>query len=282
MTGKFRLSKRAPADRPDVSATTLVWSAIAFSRERQLTVVAAGVAFYAFNFLVALAVLVYATLTLVGPGNFLVVTAERLTGVESAALNRFFEQVGGKAAGRRRAVVLAVAISVWSSFRLLSAVESVFAEVYKGRQNRSPARRLLDSVLVFVAVTLAVVVMAAVASLFLLGTTTRLWILAGPLVVWVALVVLFFPVYYQFSGHETSLGEVLPGAAVAAAGWTLSALALRVYVGVSESVDLYGVVGAVFLVLTWLYVVALSLLVGVVLNATLAGRLDDGSGADVE
>jgi membrane protein len=265
-----------------VSATTLVRTAAAFARERQLTVDAAGVAFYAFNFLVALAVLVYTALSLVGTGNFLVVTAEALTGVETAALRRLFEEVGGDATGRRRAVALALAISLWSSFRLFGAVESVFAEVYRTRQDRSLARRLLDSLLVLLAVTLTVTVMAAAASLFLFRTGIRAWVVAGPLVVWVALVVLFFPVYYQFSGHDASLGEVLPGAAVAAAGWTLSALALRVYVGVSESVDLYGVVGAVFLVLTWLYVVALSLLVGVVLNATLAGRLDDGSGADVE
>ena len=257
-----------------------MWDAAVFARERRLTVDAAGVAFYAFNFLVALAVLVYATFTLVGPGNFLVVTAERLTGVESAALNRFFERAGGNAAGRRRAVVLALLVSAWSSFRLLGAVESVFAEVYATRQERSLLRRVLDNLLVLVAVTLTVVAMAGLASLFLLRTGTRLWIVAGPLLVWVALVVLFFPVYYQFSGHDASLREVLPGAAVAAAGWTLSALALRVYVGVSQSVDLYGVVGAVFLVLTWLYVVALSLLVGVVLNATLAGRLDHHSRAD--
>jgi membrane protein len=251
-----------------------VRTAASVARERQLTVDAAGVAFYAFNFLVALSVLVYTALAVVGTGSALVVTGEALTGVEPATLRRLFEEVGGSAAGRTRAVGLALAISAWSSFRLFGAVESVFAAVYRTRQDRPLLRRLLDSLLVLVAVTLTVVVMATLASLFLFRTGTRLWVVAGPLAVWVALVVLFFPVYYQFSGHDVSLPEVLPGAAFAAAGWTLSALGLRVYVGISESVDLYGVVGAVFLVLTWLYVVSLSLLFGVVLNAALAGRFN--------
>jgi membrane protein len=47
-----------------------------------------------------------------------------------------------------------------------------------------------------------------------------------------------------------------------------------VYAGVSRSVDLYGVVGGLLLLLTWLYVGGLALLLGVVVNAVLAGRVD--------
>lgn len=49
-------------------------------------------------------------------------------------------------------------------------------------------------------------------------------------------------------------------------------------VDVSESVDFDGVVGAVLLVLTWLCVVGLPILLGGILNALLADRIEASEG----
>lgn len=249
-------------------------SVIAIAREKQVTVDAASLAFYAFNSFVALAVLVYATFSVLGTGTVLPGLLQALTGVGAVEFQRLFEQVGGGTAGRRRAIVLAVAIAVWSSLRLFRAVESVFVEVYEIRKERSVLEHLVDSVLVLVVVTVTIAVLASVGTLFLFRTTGWLWSVLGPFVMWLALVVLFFPMYYTFSDEDASGREILPGTAFAAAGWTISAIVLRVYLGMSESVDLYGVVGALLLVLTWLYVVGLSILLGVISNAHLAGRID--------
>lgn len=252
----------------------IIASTVAVAREKQITVNAASIAFYGFNSLLALAVLIYSAFALSGTGNALAITLEALTGVGAVEFQRVFEQVGGDAGGRRRAVVLASAISVWSSLRLFRAVESVFVEVYEVRKERSFLSHLVDSVLVLVAVAVTVVAMIVVGSLFLFRGTGVLWTVLGPFVLWVALVVLFLPMYYTFPGDDVPAREALPGAAFAAAGWTVSAAGLRVYLRVSESVDIYGVVGAVLLVLSWLYLVCLSLLLGVVLNALLADRIE--------
>jgi membrane protein len=103
------------------------------------------------------------------------------------------------------------------------------------------------------------------------------WRVLGPFVLWAALIALFGPVYYLLSGNDVSVHEIAPGTVFAAAAWTVSAVGLRLYVTRSKSVDLYGVVGAVLLVLTWLYVVGLAVLVGVVLNAYLADRIEADS-----
>lgn len=254
-----------------------VATVVAIAREKQITIDAAGLAFYAANTFVALVVLTYATFTAVGTANALAGLLEALTGLGAAEFQRLFEQVGDATAGRTRAVALAVAISAWSSFRLFGAVEQVFAAVYGTRRERGLLRRTVDSVLVLVTVTLVVAGMAVGASLFLFRTSTQAWVLLGPVALWFSLVVLFTPIYYVLSG-DVSVREVLPGATFAATGWAVSAVALRLYVTVSSSVHLYGVVGAVLLVLSWLYVVGLSVLVGVVLNAHLAGRIDAEEG----
>ncbi|MFB6079577.1 MAG: YihY/virulence factor BrkB family protein [Haloferacaceae archaeon] len=257
-----------------VSGTTTIAAVVAIAREKRITVNAASLAFYAANTLVALVILAYATFAVAGTGNVLARTLELLTGVGATEFQRLFERMGGTAAGRRRAVGLAVVISVWSSLRLFGAVESAVTDVYGTRKERSPLRTVVDAVLVLVAVTLIVGAMVVAGSLFLFRTAGGTGRLLGPVVLWLALVVLFAPVYYGLSGSDVSVGEVVPGTVVAATGWTVSAGALRLYVTPSESVDLYGIVGAVLLVLTWLYVVGLSVLVGVVANAYLAGRIE--------
>lgn len=199
---------------------------------------------------------------------------ETLTGVGAVDFQQFFDRLGSNDAGRRRAIVLGVVITVWSSLQLFRKMESVFAEVYEIRRDRSVLRHLLNSVLVLVVAALTVVVIVSIVSLFLFRATGRLWLLLGPLVLWLSLVVLFLPMYYTFSGRDTSVREVLPGAVFAAAGWAVSAVDFRIYLGLSESVDVYGVVGAVLIVLSWLYVVGLSILIGIVLNALLAGRIE--------
>jgi membrane protein len=262
---------------PRISHVTSVLDSLAATtvvvRERRLTADAASVAFYSFNALVALVVFAYAAGTQSGAVNSLTVALQALTGVEVAELEALVERGGGNVSGRRRALVLGVAIATWSSLRLFRAVESVFAEVYETRAERSAIERFLDSAVVLVAVTMTLIGMVVAGSLFLFRATGVVWSALGPLVLWCAMTVLFLPVFAVFT-RDSTVREVLPGTAFAAGGWTVSAIGLRVYVGLSRSVDLFGIAGAVLLVLTWLYVVGLAVVSGVVLNALLSGPLD--------
>lgn len=235
---------------------------------------AATLAFYAFEVVVALVVLSYGLLTRFQHGDVLVEMLQLLTGVSTRTFRQVVDSAGTNASGQRRAVVLAVIISTWSSLRLFRAVEAVFSEVYDIRKERSLTRHLVNSLFVWVAVTLTFVVMGFVGSLFLFRATGSLWTLLGPVVLWLSLCLLFLPLYYTFSGSETDVASVLPGTALAAGGWTVSAIGLRLYVGVSSSVDFFGLIGAVLLVLTWLYVVGLAVVLGAILNAHLADRIE--------
>jgi membrane protein len=100
------------------------------------------------------------------------------------------------------------------------------------------------------------------------------WLVLSPVLLWLSLAAVFVPMYYVLSASGVSVTEITPGAAFAASVWTVSLLVFRVYLSTAETVELYGIAGAVLLVLTWLYVGSFALLVGVVLNAVAAGRVE--------
>jgi len=75
---------------------------------------------------------------------------------------------------------------------------------------------------------------------------------------------------------------VIPGVLVAAVGWTILQVGFQLYVTFGSQSDVYGTLGAVLLVLTWLYLAGLLLLVGVSVNVVLAEGRPPRSPASLE
>jgi len=98
---------------------------------------------------------------------------------------------------------------------------------------------------------------------------------AGPLFLFLTLLAAFLPMYIVFPDTGVDIYEALPGAAFAALGWTILTRGFTFYAGVAGTYAIYGALGAVFLVLTWLYVGALLILAGGALNLVLANRDTD-------
>ena len=78
------------------------------------------------------------------------------------------------------------------------------------------------------------------------------------------------------TGVELDLPRVLPGVLVAAVGWVGLEWVFNLYVEFSSKPDVFGLLGSLVLLVTWLYLGGLILLVGAAVNATLAGRNVEG------
>lgn len=270
----------------DPSPLSLVRDVAAVARERQISVKSAGLAYHGFNTLVPLVILALVGITLVDSLEPLVETLETATGLEGTVTGGELEEMAGTGADRLRAALLALVILLWSAVRLFQAVNSAFTDVYGSRNNESyvtaAATVTLVTVLNVVLVTLTLAVGVALVSVVgislsvLIGgiwaTTASTALLAG------LLIVVFFPMYYLFPQPDVSIGEILPGTAFAALSWTALAVGFRIYVATSGSVALFGVAGAILLILTWVYLGGLCLLLGAVLNAVLAGHVDPEDG----
>ena len=249
-----------------------VRSAYELAREKQIPAIAAGLAYYEFNSLIPFALLLLVALSAAGELQTVLTELQALTG--SSGTNQVIRQIGSASAGRVRAAVIAALILLWSAMRLLQTVEGVFDEMYDGPDRRSQLRTGFEFVIAFLTFVLAVSALAILGAALSPQVGGLALTLLAPLGLFVGLLVAFFPMYYVFPDVAMTVREALPGAALAAAGWAFSGIFFGLYSRVSQSVQLYGLAGGLLLLLTWLYVGGFLILMGVVLNASLAGYVD--------
>ena len=186
--------------------------------------------------------------------------------------------------GRPDVVSLGFLVSVWSGSRALNVYLDTIAIMYGLGGRRGIVRTRLLSLALYVAALAGAVV---VLPLLLLGpgavagvartrlgvpATVLVWCgaLSWPVLVLVAVAGLA-TLYHLAPPVRPGWRACLPGAGLALALWLLASLALRHVVGggLGRS-SVYGPLAAPVALLAWLYLLALAVLVGAALNATLA------------
>jgi YihY family inner membrane protein len=252
----------------------------------RITFIAASLAYYAFISLMPLLLLaLVAASTLGGPGlaGRVVASATRTFGAEAGGL---VEDALTNASGRGGATVVGFAVLVWSGLKLFRGLDVAFSTVYGTAGGETFLDTVRDGAVALVAVGVGVAATVVVGTL-----TARLdWFVGGvdfanvvgSAILLVGLTATFLPMYFIFPDRRISVREAVPGAALAAVGWTALQTGFRVYTVVAGGYRAYGVFGGVLLLLTFLYFGGMVLLVGAVVNATLADRLGDDDALDEE
>lgn len=175
------------------------------------------------------------------------------------------------ASGRTGATVLATLVLAWSASNVAVDFQTVVNRVEETAEGPllgqlREATVVLGSLLLVLA---AVVVTAVGFAVLPEGPwTTYGW----PPVVLGVLAGAFLPLYYFPSEVAGSLREALPGAAVAAGGWTALLVGIQFYARNAGQYAIYGVLSGVIIILTSLYLAAMALMLGVVVNVTVSGR----------
>ncbi|OVE85457.1 YihY/virulence factor BrkB family protein [Natronolimnobius baerhuensis] len=269
------------------SLLTLARDVAAVARERQISVKSAGLAYHGFNTLVPLVILLLVGVTLVDALEPLLTALEEATGLEGMVSEEGLEAATAEGnEARTYAAILALVILLWSAVRLFQAVNSAFTDVYGSRKKESYMTTAATVTLVtgFNVALMTLTLVAGVALVSIVGMSLSIRggglaaTAAGSVVLTGLLVVVFIPMYYLFPQVDVSVREVFPGTIFAALSWAVLAASFRFYVATSDSVALFGIAGAILLILTWVYFGSLCLLLGAVLNAVLADRVspDDG------
>lgn len=138
------------------------------------------------------------------------------------------------------------------------------------RTETSFLRKLWNATIAFVAVVLSI------SGILLFGTLLALFprppplILVTPVILFLTLTVVFLPLFYFFPGVPMTVREAVPGSIFAAFGWTLLDSFFVIYTANAAQFGIYGVIGGVLLLVTWLYIGAIVLLSGAVVNAALS------------
>jgi membrane protein len=175
------------------------------------------------------------------------------------------------------AAIAGLLLALWSASRGMSGLITAINIAYEEKETRGFLRLNLIAIGLtlgllaggIVAIALVAVLPAAV-QLLAVGAATK-WLLL--LVQWpllIVLVMLGLAVLYRF-GPDRDKPQwrwVSPGAGAATILWIVGSVAFTVYVANFNSYDkTYGSLGGVVILLTWLYLSALMVLLGAVVNA---------------
>ncbi len=256
-------------------ATALGRNVVAEVRAENVPFMAGSIAYQAFVSLVPLVALVFVAAALVGDAAL----ADRIISLTGSSLPPSAQRllrnyIVGSAEGGAGVSVLGAVTLVWGTLKIFRGLDTAFSEIYDTEGKNSLVDQVKDGLVVLVALGfafgLAVVATTAFAALNVpfIGFLT-------PLLLVVGLSVAFLPMYYRFPDVDVTVREVVPGVVVAAVGWTVLQSLFQVYVAATGKSSAIDVVGAIVLLLTWLYFSGLVLLVGAVVNAVLAGRGED-------
>jgi len=250
-----------------------VRSVVDLARDRNLTFLAAGIAYYAFVSVIPLVLLAVAVASFVG-GQAL---ADRVTELVSQQLSASGTEAVTAAltdtAGRGAASVVGFLALTWSALKLFRGLDQAFDEVYTDDVEASLLDQIRDALVVVVGIGLAVAAVVAVGiALSVLSLQVPLANVLGTVVLVVVLALAFLPIYYVLPPVDVSVEEVLPGAVVAAIGWVLLQVGFRIYAANAGQYAAYGLIGAVLLFVTWLYFASIVVLLGATVNAVRRGR----------
>ena len=272
-------------DRPRVRRVrTVVGAIVTEVRSENVTFMTGSIASHAFVSLVPFLLL---TLFLIGRVGdealaraFLAAVTATLTPAGAAGggvLGQFSELLLRAAtSGTRNASisVLSLAALVWGTLRVFRGLDQAFSDIYESESRNGLLDQMLDGVVVFGAIGVALLLVSATEQFVGRPSLGAAGAVVRPVVSVAAVAVALLPMYYVFPDEGVTVREVVPGALVAALGWTTLSAVFRYYVAASSTAS-YGVVGVIVLLITWLHVGGLMLLVGASVNAVLAGRSEE-------
>ncbi|WP_226012889.1 YihY/virulence factor BrkB family protein [Halomicrobium salinisoli] len=233
--------------------------------DHELRYPAAAFAYYAFVSFLPLLVLAVALLGEAATAQLQSVTPRLLT----PAAQELVRDSLTTASGRVGATALAVVALAWAGANVAVDFQTVVERV-EGWEEAPLTEQLRDAVEILILMGLPV------ASIALAGVlAVPLAEIPGAVFGWsfallVALTAAFLPLYYVSSHVVTTPRGALPGAVVAAVGWTALLTGIRFYAVNATQYALYGVLSGVIIILTSLYLASLILMSGVVVNAVAA------------
>ncbi|WP_049921536.1 YihY/virulence factor BrkB family protein [Halopiger djelfimassiliensis] len=244
---------------------------VRLARTEQLTLLAAGVAFYGFISLVPLTLLALGIAASIG-GEAL---ATRLTAAVSDVLTPTAQELLAETfvdeTGRQSATVVGAVGLLWGSSRVLRGLDRAFSKVYGTAASKSLFDSFWDATIVFLVISVGLSLVGALELAVRFVPFVGIDLLGPPFIV-LGLFATFLPLYVVFPDANVGLGEAVPGTIIAAVGWFVLSRTFSLYAGYAGEYVIYGALGAVFLVLIWLYLGAIILVFGAVVNATIADR----------
>lgn len=176
-----------------------------------------------------------------------------------------------------------IAITIWSASSGFRAVIKGINKAYNIKERRSYIKRAM--VAIFFTLALMIIIVLTLSALVfgkIIGDyITRflpfehiisiIWNITRYGIVLFMMVLVFAGIYRYTPSKKIPWKEVIPGSIFSSLGWIIVSLAFSYYINnIANYSILYGSLGAVFILMTWLYLTSIILILGAEINSTLA------------
>ena len=245
--------------------------------EKNVSFMAAAIAYHAFISLAPLLLLLFLLFTIVGVGLESQVVQSAIGWLPGPVAELVTGLLSGDANGAG-ASVIGLLVLLWGSLKIFRGLDTAFSEIYETTGDETLLDKFRDGFIVLFALAIALVAM--VGSSVVLGALTdeipfSQWL--TPVALLAGLVVAFYPIYYVFPDVDLGVRDVLPGVVVAAVGWGALQGLFQLYLSVADP-STGNFFGGVIVVVTYLYFSSLVLLLGAVVNAVVGSHSLSGPG----
>lgn len=180
---------------------------------------------------------------------------------------------------------VSIMLSLWAASSAFRAVIKGINKAYNVRENRSFIKISIIAIISIVAlafiiiITLAMLVFGSLIGDLLKSylpfdvLINKLWDILRYLVVITSMIFIFATIYRYTPATRISWREVFPGAIVTTIGWIVSSIGFSFYINNFNNYSrLYGGLGAVFVLMTWLYITSIIFILGGEINSVIVIR----------
>jgi membrane protein len=252
-------------------ARTLVSAIFTEIRAENITFMAGSIAYHAFVSLLPLLILLLSVASVIGNQSIEQAIFEVARAMLSQRAGETFIQEIRRSTQSTSVSLIGGLVLLWGTLRIFRGLDTAFSDIYETEEANTLPNQIFDGIVALVAVGMAIVVSGYVTDLVQISDP-GLDFAVGSAVAVFGLVLAFLPMYAVFPDTSITLKEVLPGTLFAAVGLTTFKSLFGLYLQFSSRGDEGTIVGAIVVLLTWLYFSGLVILVGVVINAVLANR----------
>ncbi|ELZ12707.1 ribonuclease BN [Haloterrigena salina JCM 13891] len=249
-------------------------------QEKNVPFMAASIAYQAFISLLPLLVLIFFLVTFVGGDAFAEQVSTATEGFLPDSGQLLIENAIEDSPASAGSTIVGLVVLLWGSLKIFRGLDTAFSEIYGTTNENSFFDQIHDALIVFGVIGGALIFAAVATAIVAFLPEIPFLGVAQSILLFAVLAIAFFPMYYYFPDVGSSKRQVVPGVVVAALGWTLLQSLFRVYVSFASSSESAGPLGAILLLLTWLYFGGMILLVGAVVNAVGLGYLEPGADAE--
>lgn len=180
---------------------------------------------------------------------------------------------------------VSIVLSIWAASSGFRAVIKGVNKAHDIKETRSFIKRSIIAMIftfvlaLIILLTLAMLVFGDLIGAYLLAilpfykAVKMIWNILRYSIIVSMMIVTFAAIYRFTPAQKIKWKQVLPGAMVSTIGWIVASLGFAFYVNNFANYSrLYGSLGAVFILMTWIYITSMILIVGAEINSVLILR----------